>query len=323
MSEDRILYLIALPTLLLFVIAEYIYRNRSSRYERLSVNIIASNLFLGLIDRLFFLFFSILQYEAMKWLTTYKFFTLEWSNAVNLIVLFVLIDFIWYNYHKLVHNIPILWALHSTHHQTNEYSLTLGFRLSFITQTLRALFWMPLIFFGFEPIHILSAVFFQNFYQFFIHTEIWTFPRWARVILVTPQSHKLHHSNAREHLQANYGGVLVIWDRLFGTYKSPYNKAIKLEGALSDQKYTHPLNGLFLPLVNFLRRRMGLKLSKGLHLNSLKANPTRLLNLFLIYFIPTAALLYFGLRIELPWLIVACLGLILTILSSLYFSFRK
>ena len=323
MNGDHILYLIALPTLLLFILAEYIYRNRSKKFKKLSLNIIASNLFLGLLDRLFFVFFSVLQYEAMKWLQQYSFFTPDWNYVLSTIFLFIIVDFIWYNYHRIVHQKPVLWALHSTHHQTSEYSLTLGFRLSFITQTLRALCWMPLVFIGFEPIHILSVVFFQHFYQFFIHTEIWRFPKWTRSLLVTPQSHKLHHSNAKEHLNANYGGVLILWDKVFGTYKSPYDKVIKLEGSLSHEKYTHPLNGLFLPLVNLFRKKVGKSLSKGLQLNKSLTNNHRLMNLFLVFFIPTVVLIFFGVKIKIVWLIVLSTGLIITILSTLYFSFKK
>ena len=323
MNGDHIIYLVALPTLLVFVLVEYIYRKRSSRYKKLSLNIIASNLFLGLLDRLFFVFFSVLHYEAMKWLQEYSFFNLKWHHVLSTIALFTLVDFIWYYYHRIVHQKPILWALHSTHHQTGEYSLTLGFRLSFITQILRAICWMPLIIIGFEPIHILSVVFFQHFYQFFIHTEIWTFPKWTRSILVTPQSHKLHHSNAKEHLNANYGGVLILWDKLFNTYKNPYNKVIKLEGSLSHEKFTHPLNGLFLPLINFFRVKVGKNLSKGLQLNESLSNNYRLMNLFLVFFIPAIAFILFGGQIKIAWLIVLSFGLIIMILSTLYFSFKK
>lgn len=318
MFEDQFLYLLALPVLLSLVVIEYVYRRRSKAFKKLDVNIIASNLFLGLIDRLFFLFFLVIQFELMKLLVVYKLIDLNLQLILEYILLVLLVDFIWYWYHRIVHNIPILWMLHSTHHQTNEYSLTLGFRLSFITQILRILIWTPLVFFGFDPIHILIAVFFQNFYQFFIHTEIWSFPKWTRQVLVTPKSHKLHHSNAEAHRNSNYGGVLIIWDKLFKSYRYPYNQDIKIEGDLADSKYIHPLNGLFLPVINFMTKAKEKVNINGINTNGLIKNPSKLIQLFAVFFLPALALIIFSDKLSFIWLVVLSLSLIALIFSALY-----
>lgn len=163
--------------------------------------------------------FSILSYPA--YLYIYKNWSVcSWQNELlYFVMLFFLLDFLEYWFHRLSHTIPLFWAAHKVHHQSNEFNLTVGLRTSFLVPLLNAPFYglLPLI--GFHPLHVLLFVFLQGVYQLAIHTRYikkhWL---WDRII-VTPSVHRVHHGVNKVYHDKNYGKVLVLWDQLFGTWK--------------------------------------------------------------------------------------------------------
>lgn len=130
-------------------------------------------------------------------------------------------DFLYYWEHRASHRIDLLWSVfHSVHHSSPVYDQTTALRLSAIDGLQSGLFYAPLVLLGFPPPLVLVAVFLVVAYQTWIHTEmVRRLPRPVEWLLNTPSHHRAHHGSNPEYLDKNYGGVLIVWDRLFGTFE--------------------------------------------------------------------------------------------------------
>lgn len=139
-------------------------------------------------------------------------------------LLFLGVDFCYYWFHRLSHEINFLWAAHVVHHQSEDYNLSVALRQSWFQQFFSWLFYVPLAWLGFHPVHLLTVAAFNTLYQFWIHTELIGNLGPLEWILNTPSHHRVHHGSNPEYIDRNHGGTLILWDRLFGTFepeKSP------------------------------------------------------------------------------------------------------
>jgi sterol desaturase/sphingolipid hydroxylase (fatty acid hydroxylase superfamily) len=131
---------------------------------------------------------------------------------------FFLVDFWYYWQHRLNHSIKYLWALHEVHHSSPWLNLTTSFRLHWLGPFITPFFFGPLALCGFTERQILFLIFINLFYQFFLHTEaigkLGPLEGWIN----TPSAHRVHHGCNKAYRQRNFGGVLMIWDHIFGTY---------------------------------------------------------------------------------------------------------
>jgi sterol desaturase/sphingolipid hydroxylase (fatty acid hydroxylase superfamily) len=155
----------------------------------------------------------------MAWAWDYRFFTQSLDNVGSILLLFFGLEFFYYWYHRFSHTSRWFWNGHSPHHSPNQLNLSAAYRLGWFGRlTGSTLFFTPLVLLGFTPTVVLSALVLNLLYQFWLHAD-W-FPRlgWLEGIFNTPSNHRVHHARNPEYLDANYGGVLVIFDRLFGTY---------------------------------------------------------------------------------------------------------
>lgn len=139
-----------------------------------------------------------------------------WSWAAALLAA----DFSYYWMHRWEHEVRILWAHHSVHHSSPEFNLTTALRLAWVEGLIEWIFFVPMILIGFDPVQTIVALAFVVAYQTLIHTEKVGKLGWLDKILNTPSVHRVHHGSNRKYLDKNYGGVLIIWDRLFGTYQA-------------------------------------------------------------------------------------------------------
>jgi len=140
-------------------------------------------------------------------------------NAVTLIVLFVLVDFAEYWFHRAAHRVRFMWASHCVHHSTTRFNLTAAVRLPWTGALSGAVFFfLPLAVLGFHPLAMTGMALLNLLYQFFLHTE--QAPRLGPLewLLNTPAHHRVHHASNASCLDKNFGGVFIIWDRLFGTF---------------------------------------------------------------------------------------------------------
>ncbi len=135
------------------------------------------------------------------------------------VLLFFADDFSYYWFHRVSHESRVFWASHVVHHSSRHYNLSTALRQTWVPMTyLPFWLWMPAV--GFEPWMVLLAQAWSLIYQFWIHTEvIRRLPAPLEAVLNTPSHHRVHHGVNEQYLDRNYGGILIIWDKLFGTYE--------------------------------------------------------------------------------------------------------
>ena len=127
-------------------------------------------------------------------------------------------DFAYYWHHRLEHESRIFWASHVNHHSSRFFNLSTALRQPWTPFTM-LVFFPPLALVGVPPWMIMVSGGINLIYQFWIHTElIGTLPRWFEAVMNTPSHHRVHHGSNPEYLDKNYAGVLIVWDRLFGTF---------------------------------------------------------------------------------------------------------
>jgi sterol desaturase/sphingolipid hydroxylase (fatty acid hydroxylase superfamily) len=134
------------------------------------------------------------------------------------ITAFFLCDLVLYIYHFLGHKTRLLWAAHVAHHSSLHYNISVGFRINFIHLFYRFLFWSPLCLIGITPFIILFLESLTAIWNFIIHTEKVKKLGFLDLVLNTPSNHRVHHASNPEYIDKNLGGILIIFDRLFGTY---------------------------------------------------------------------------------------------------------
>jgi sterol desaturase/sphingolipid hydroxylase (fatty acid hydroxylase superfamily) len=134
------------------------------------------------------------------------------------VLLFFLDDLAYYWFHRVSHESRLFWASHVVHHSSEHYNLSTALRQTWVPMTSLP-FWLPLPLLGFEPWMVLLAQSWSLIYQFGLHTErVRRLPGWIERVLNTPSHHRVHHGSNDAYLDRNYGGILIVWDRLFGTY---------------------------------------------------------------------------------------------------------
>ncbi len=131
---------------------------------------------------------------------------------------FFVFDFVYYWAHRWSHEINILWAVHSPHHQSEEFNLTTALRQGAFQDMFHAPLFMLLALLGCPPGVFIIQLTLSKFYQFWIHTRLVRRVPLIEGILNTPSAHRVHHAVNEVYLDRNYGGTLMLWDRLFGTY---------------------------------------------------------------------------------------------------------
>ena len=178
-----------------------------------------SSIAMGLVSLGFLLFFKVV---------TLLLFTFMWVAIApwhlpthawwTWLVLFVVVDLTWYCNHRFCHRVRIGWAGHRAHHSSETFNFSTAVRLKWNPWS-EAIFWLPLPLLGFAPWTFYVVYGINMIYQFFLHTELVAkLPRPIEFVFNTPAHHRIHHSRRREHLDKNYAGVFIVWDRMFGTF---------------------------------------------------------------------------------------------------------
>lgn len=136
------------------------------------------------------------------------------------LLIFFLEDFAYYWNHRFGHRSRLFWASHVVHHSSEKYNLSTALRQTWTGGFYGFIFWIWLAYIGFHPVMILTQMSISLIYQYWIHTElIDKMPKWFEAIFNTPSHHRVHHGNNPIYLDKNYAGILIIWDRMFGTFQ--------------------------------------------------------------------------------------------------------
>lgn len=217
--NNPVLYAIPFFVLLLGLECYLNYKERTEHYNwkdsAASISMGLGSIFIDLLSKsiAFWCFFYIYNhYGLFKEALSYT--LLGW------ILLFFLDDFTFYWHHRLSHQIRLLWAAHVNHHSSVYYNLSTALRQSWSELFYKYWWylWLPLL--GFPPLMILTQISINLIYQFWIHTKrIDRFPSWFEFIFNTPAHHRVHHAKNVRYLDKNHAGILIIWDRIFGTFE--------------------------------------------------------------------------------------------------------
>ena len=135
------------------------------------------------------------------------------------IVAILAFDFCYYWSHRLGHEISILWAAHAVHHQSEDYNLSTALRQTSTGFLFTWIFYLPLFLLGMPFEVFLTANAIDLIYQFWVHTQHIGKLGWLDRVFVTPSNHRVHHAQNQVYIDRNYGGILILWDRLFGTFQ--------------------------------------------------------------------------------------------------------
>lgn len=221
-----------LPLILVCSFIESIFLHFQSKFDWSAMFVSLSDLF-GRLCLQYFLPLTIAT-PVLNWAENHKLINIALDGWVTLLVLFIAQDFCYYWMHRTTHRVRWFWCNHAVHHSATELNLSAAYRLGmFGKQTGTLLFFVPLIFMGLSPQLVYEVVTINLLYQFWLHaTWIPKLGFWEYV-LNTPCAHRIHHACNKEYIDGNYGGVLIVFDRLFGTYKAE-NKEITIEYGLTQ-----------------------------------------------------------------------------------------
>lgn len=163
--------------------------------------------------RLMYLYFYILVFNN-------AIFHWEEKGWVYWISLIVFQDFMFYWLHRNDHFIRFFWATHVTHHSAVHYNISVGFRSSVLEPIYRFVYFLPIVFVGYEPLDVMFVFSATQLWGTLIHTKVvGKLPAWIEYIFVTPSHHRVHHASNPKYLDKNMGMFLIIWDRMFGTFQ--------------------------------------------------------------------------------------------------------
>jgi sterol desaturase/sphingolipid hydroxylase (fatty acid hydroxylase superfamily) len=218
MDELAAIYMAIVPIVLVAALAEGAWLSRT-RPEGYDWKAWACSL-ADLIGRRLLAFIPLaLVAPWLAWAWQYRFFTQSLDNVGSVLLLFVGLEFFYYWYHRVSHTSRWFWMVHSVHHSPNQLNLSAAYRLGWFGKlTGTTLFFTPLVLLGFEPATVLSALLLNLMSQCWLHADWIPKLGWLEHVFNTPSNHRVHHARNPEYLDANFGGVLVLFDRLFGTY---------------------------------------------------------------------------------------------------------
>ncbi|XP_066515311.1 alkylglycerol monooxygenase [Hoplias malabaricus] len=209
----------------------------------LKINDGTTSLASGIISRLPHLFVRSLEMSSYIYVwNNYHILELPWDSAWTWWLAFLGVDFGYYWVHRFSHELNILWAAHQVHHSSEYYNLTTALRQSVTQQCASWVFYLPMALIV-PPSVFAVHIQFNLLYQFWIHTEIVRDLGPLEWILNTPSHHRVHHGRNLYCIDRNYGGALIIWDRLFGTFT--------LEGDKVVYGLTRPINTFEILSVQF------------------------------------------------------------------------
>lgn len=237
MELDKQLLQIETPLLVLFVVAEMAfsayYKTKTYETKDTLVNLAmtSANLLMDLVMRG-------LNLAMLYFFFQFAFFKIE-NVYIYWFALLLLEDLMYYFLHLVDHYSRFFWAMHVTHHSSEKFNLTVGFRSSVFQPLYRGLYFIPLVFIGFEPMHIFFMYALTQFWGTLVHNEhVKKLPTIIEYIFVTPSHHRVHHASNPIYLDKNMGMFFIIWDRIFGTFQEE----------LPNEK---PIYGLTTPLTTY------------------------------------------------------------------------
>ena len=212
---------LATPFFIITVIAEILFARFGLAKARYEARDAATSLVMGLGSTIAGVAAAGVIAATTLWVYQHRLFTIPVTAVWAWLLLFLLEDLTYYWFHRLSHERRIWWASHVNHHTSQHYNLTTALRQTWTGGVAGTwLLWMPLALLGCSPWMIATQTGISLVYQFWIHTEaIGRMPAPFEAVFNTPSHHRVHHARNPRYLDSNYAGILIVWDRLFGTFE--------------------------------------------------------------------------------------------------------
>jgi sterol desaturase/sphingolipid hydroxylase (fatty acid hydroxylase superfamily) len=235
------LVLFSIPAFIVLMVVELLWARRTAKEIRgYELKDTAASISMGLLNVGINAGAKVLQLGFYVWLYNHRVVDIVATlGAWSWLVLFFAEDLSYYWFHRLHHEIRLLWACHVNHHSSKHFNLSTALRQPLLTPFTGPIFWAWLALIGFAPFMILTAQAISLLYQFWIHTESVDRLGPFEWFMNTPSHHRVHHGANIPYLDKNHGGVLIIWDRLFGTFANEDERVIY--GLTKDIETFNPL----------------------------------------------------------------------------------
>jgi sterol desaturase/sphingolipid hydroxylase (fatty acid hydroxylase superfamily) len=210
-----------------------------------SISMGLGNVFLGI-------FAKTLVLAALTYIyVNFRFFTIPFTWWAWILIFFAE-DFAYYWFHRISHENRFFWASHVIHHSSQKYNLSTALRQTWSGSFISFIFWLPLPLLGFHPVMILAQMSISLIYQYWIHTELINkMPQWFENIFNTPSHHRVHHATNPQYLDRNHAGILIIWDKIFGTFQKEIEKPVY--GLVTNIDTFNPIKIAFQEWINLFK----------------------------------------------------------------------
>jgi sterol desaturase/sphingolipid hydroxylase (fatty acid hydroxylase superfamily) len=240
-TDKSIIITFAIPVFFLLIVIEYFYGKYVGK-NTYRLNDTVTSITIGMISRFPTMLNLGVQSVIFVYISTnLNLELLSVKNPFTWIIAFLLYDLSYYWMHRMHHEIKILWATHSVHHHGEDFNLATALRQTSTGWLWKWIFYMPMILLG-VPVEVFIAVAGVNLvYQFWVHTEHIGHLGWMEKVFITPMNHGIHHAKNKEYIDANYGGVFIIWDRMFGTYTAERSDLKPVYGTATPLNSWNPL----------------------------------------------------------------------------------
>ena len=231
----------AVPVFLLLIVIEYCYGKYKGK-NTYRLNDTFTSLSLGMISRYPTMLNLGMQSLIFVYISKYlNVGLLSVKNPLTWVIAFLLYDLSYYWMHRMHHEIKILWATHSVHHHGEDYNLATALRQTSTGWLWKWIFYLPMIILGIPGEVFITVAGINLVYQFWVHTEHIGHLGFLEKIFITPMNHGIHHAKNKEYIDANYGGVFIIWDRIFGTYTARMPDVEPVYGTVSALQSWNPI----------------------------------------------------------------------------------
>jgi sterol desaturase/sphingolipid hydroxylase (fatty acid hydroxylase superfamily) len=238
--DSSIIITLAVPAFFILIFIELIYGLASGK-SNYRLNDTFTSISLGLISRYIPLLGLGIQGAAFAYVAQYYNLKLFSPSSIWVWVFaFFLYDFCYYWMHRLHHEVKVLWATHVVHHHGEEFNLSTALRQTSTGFLWKWIFYLPIFIVGIPPEVFVTVAGVNLVYQFWVHTEHIPKLGWYEYIFVSPSNHRIHHAQNKHYVDANYGGVFILWDRLFGTYKEELEELKPIYGTAKPLKSWNP-----------------------------------------------------------------------------------
>jgi sterol desaturase/sphingolipid hydroxylase (fatty acid hydroxylase superfamily) len=237
--RETYLILISVPIYVIVIGAELLYSYFGNR-KLYSTKGILANVYLTLLNMGFDIIIRGVCLLVLNYFYQFRFIDTWQSVFLYWGILLLAEDFMYYWLHRVDHYCRFFWAVHVTHHSSEEFNLTVGFRSSVFQPLYRFVYFIPLSFLGFKGIDIMFMYSATQIFGILVHTRAVNKLGFLEYVLVTPSHHRVHHGSNVRYLDKNMGMLLIIWDKLFGTFQKEEETDPVKYGLTSNIDTFHP-----------------------------------------------------------------------------------